>query len=278
MDSNLLKWMKGWHGCGTFFRTFFLMNLSYLHSMKRQEFITISIKEASAWKKAASFHSMNASEAFWMGQVKYRLCTDRAVQPFYYLLLTQSVDMSASFARPNEQRCHAAPCLRYFSRRERHDVPHTHTGTQTGGKTLFVSFGRQDMSACIFFLVFRSTPLTFPIYTSEADCFKHQSTNCFVVWCNASVAVFRIWIIQIFSPVRTFPLTGSFLTLGLTTLNLRQFFIPQPVKGAYFSSGDENSLTVFAKCSNGMHFSKIDSNGLSWFIRFFLLSIFIRHG
>ncbi len=45
------------------------MNLSHLHPMKRWEFLTISTKEASARKKAVSFHSMNASEAFWMGPV-----------------------------------------------------------------------------------------------------------------------------------------------------------------------------------------------------------------
>jgi hypothetical protein len=45
------------------------MNLSHLYSMKRREFLTISTKEASARKKAASFHSMNASEAFLMSPV-----------------------------------------------------------------------------------------------------------------------------------------------------------------------------------------------------------------
>jgi predicted RNA-binding protein (virulence factor B family) len=45
------------------------MNLSHLYSMKRWEFLTISTKEASAQKKAVSFHSMNASEAFLMGPV-----------------------------------------------------------------------------------------------------------------------------------------------------------------------------------------------------------------
>jgi hypothetical protein len=45
------------------------MNLSHLHSMKSWEFLTISTKEASARKKVVFFHSMNASEAFWMGPV-----------------------------------------------------------------------------------------------------------------------------------------------------------------------------------------------------------------
>ena len=113
------------------------MNLSHLHSMKRWEFLTIPIEEASARKKAVSFHSMSASEAFWMCQVKHRHHTDGAVQPFHYFLLTQSVDTSDSFVRSNAQRYHAAPCLIYFSRHECPDVLHTHTGTQTGGKTLF---------------------------------------------------------------------------------------------------------------------------------------------
>jgi hypothetical protein len=37
------------------------MNLSHLHSMWRWEFLTISIEEASAQKKAVSFHSMNSN-------------------------------------------------------------------------------------------------------------------------------------------------------------------------------------------------------------------------
>jgi hypothetical protein len=37
--------------------------------MKRWEFLTTSTKEASAQKKAVSFYSMNASEAFSMGSV-----------------------------------------------------------------------------------------------------------------------------------------------------------------------------------------------------------------
>jgi hypothetical protein len=75
------------------------MNLSHLHPMKRWEFLTISIEEASAQKKAVSSYSMNSSEVFWMGQVKHRHHTDGAVQPFYYFLLTQSVDTSDSFVR-----------------------------------------------------------------------------------------------------------------------------------------------------------------------------------
>jgi hypothetical protein len=75
---------------------------------------------------------------------QHRHHTDGAVQPFYYFLLTQSVDTSASFARSNEQRYHAEPCLRYFALHEHHDAPHTHTGTQTGGKIFFFSFGRQE--------------------------------------------------------------------------------------------------------------------------------------
>jgi hypothetical protein len=47
----------------------YTMNLSHLHSMKRWEFLTISIEEASAQKKAVSFHSMPTSEVFLMGPV-----------------------------------------------------------------------------------------------------------------------------------------------------------------------------------------------------------------
>jgi hypothetical protein len=45
------------------------MNLSHLHFIERWKFLTISTKEASAQKKAVSFYSMNASEAFFMGPV-----------------------------------------------------------------------------------------------------------------------------------------------------------------------------------------------------------------
>jgi hypothetical protein len=77
---------------------------------------------------------------------QHRHHTDGAVQPFYYFLLTQSVDTLASFVRSSFGRRRAALCLRYFALHERHDAPCTHTGTQTGGKMLFFSFGRQDRS------------------------------------------------------------------------------------------------------------------------------------
>jgi hypothetical protein len=76
------------------------MNLSHLHPMKRWEFLTISIEEASEQKKAVSFYSMNASEAFPVDSVSnIGFSTGGAVQPFYYFLLTQSVDTSDSFVR-----------------------------------------------------------------------------------------------------------------------------------------------------------------------------------
>jgi hypothetical protein len=45
------------------------MNLSHLNFVERWEFLTISIEEASAQKKAVSFYSMHSSEVFWMGPV-----------------------------------------------------------------------------------------------------------------------------------------------------------------------------------------------------------------
>jgi hypothetical protein len=85
---------------------------------------------------------------------QHRHHADGAVQPFYYFLLTQSVDTSDSFVRSNAQRYHAAPCLIYFSRHECPDVLHTHTGTQTGGKTLFSLLANRTCLACIRLLDF----------------------------------------------------------------------------------------------------------------------------
>jgi hypothetical protein len=42
------------------------MNLSHLHSMKRWEFLTASVKETSAQKEDGPFYSMNSSEVFLM--------------------------------------------------------------------------------------------------------------------------------------------------------------------------------------------------------------------
>jgi hypothetical protein len=85
---------------------------------------------------------------------QHRPHTDGAVQPFYYFLLTQSVDTSASFVRSSVGRRRAALCLRYFALHERHDAPHTHTGIQTGGKTLFSLLADRTGLACIRLLDF----------------------------------------------------------------------------------------------------------------------------
>jgi hypothetical protein len=82
----------------------------------------------------------------------------------------------------------------------------------------------------------------------------------------------------LFRPLILFPSAGSLLTFRLSPLDLRQFFIPQPVKGTDFSSGDEKGLPVFAKRADGGNFSRIDSDEGARFIRFCLLSIFILHG